>query len=366
MTLPKATDPAIQVPVLPNSPLNSIHEAQKTGSLRLRRSKALDFIENADFDTGLATYDQDYQNSQAHSKRFTAHMIDVLALIKRHLAKDSQIVEVGCGKGDFVELVQADGDFRILGFDATYDGDNKSISKRYLGKTDRIAADFVVLRHVLEHIPRPHDFLGLLKTIFGNAPIYIEVPNYDWIATHQAFFDLTYEHVNYFSKKALTALFNDDVTEASFSFGDQYQYVIANLASVSETFANQYDTGEWEELSFSALFPDLSQKITNFDQLTTTSRSIYIWGAATKGCMFLVHCLNQNKLINKVAFAIDENPKKVGKFLPLSLVQIQNKQAFFAAAQEGDLLIISNPIYEPEIMEELRAAGLKNIQVKCL
>ena len=36
-------------------------------------------------------------------------METVLQLLKQHANRDSLIVEVGCGKGDFVEMVQADG-----------------------------------------------------------------------------------------------------------------------------------------------------------------------------------------------------------------------------------------------------------------
>ena len=62
----------------------------------------------------------------------------VLKLLKKQLKQGSKIVEVGCGKGDFVELVQADGSFKISGYDAAYEGKNPSIKKRYLNTKDRI------------------------------------------------------------------------------------------------------------------------------------------------------------------------------------------------------------------------------------
>ena len=94
-------------------------------------------------------------------------MQKVLDRIKVELPRGSKIVEVGCGKGDFVELVQSDGYFLIEGYDASYEGNNSLIKKRYLNHDDRLSADIVVLRHVLEHIPRPHEFLTMLSNIFG-------------------------------------------------------------------------------------------------------------------------------------------------------------------------------------------------------
>ena len=54
-----------------------------------------------------------------------------------------------------------------------------------------------LLRHVLEHIPNPFEFLLRLKEANGRkGRIYIEVPCFDWICEHCAWFDIFYEHVN--------------------------------------------------------------------------------------------------------------------------------------------------------------------------
>ena len=126
-------------------------------------------------------------------------------------------------------MIEQSGYFKVKGYDASYDGNNKSIEKRYLNSSDRIDADLVVLRHVLEHVPKPYDFLAMLKTIFGQAKIYIEVPSYDWIVANKTFFDITYEHVNYFSQRALKQLFESSTTQHGLLFDDQYQYVISDL-----------------------------------------------------------------------------------------------------------------------------------------
>ena len=127
---------SLLTPAIPNSPLTSITDKQQFGELRLRRNNELHFIENAAFEPSLATYDENYQNSQAHSKVFLQHMQDVLMLLKQQVSEGSLIVEVGCGKGDFIELIQKDGYFEVRGFDATYDGTNPVIEKRYLTSDD--------------------------------------------------------------------------------------------------------------------------------------------------------------------------------------------------------------------------------------
>lgn len=353
------------VPTIPNSPLTSPDARDPMGPMELRRNPALDFIENAAFDSSIAEYDDSYQNSQAHSQAFVSHMRSMHKMLVDAFPAGARMVEVGCGKGDFLEMVQESGHFVVSGYDATYEGDNPAIEKRYLNAGDRISADLVVLRHVLEHIPAPHRFLAMLAEIFGEAKIYIEVPNWDWIAEHQTYFDITYEHVNYFSRLALRKLFEGPV-DSGLCFHDQYQYIIAGLRHTSQEFRGQYDTGPWITLSFETLFPNLASSIANVDARLSPQSKLYVWGAATKGCMFLVHCRHQGRLIDRVGFAVDVNPQKCGKYLPGSHVPIKTPDELVAAIRPGDVLLVSNPNYRSEIETFLADRGVVGVDVSSL
>ena len=354
------------VPALPNAPLKEKdNNEQVLAPMRLRLNTRLNFVENEAFDGSLIDYSENYENSQAHSVKFQTHMKSVLALLKQQAKQGALIVEVGCGKGDFVEMVQADGFFKIQGYDASYEGNNTAIEKRYLNEDDRIKADLVVLRHVLEHVPNPYTFLSMLKAVFGNTKIYIEVPNYDWIVANKTFFDITYEHVNYFSQMSLKRLFGVSAITHGLLFDEQYQYVIADLASLNSDFNELYNSQNWEYISFNELFPNLQADIERLEK-AAQGRSVYVWGAATKGCLFLAHCKNSNRLIDQVQYAIDQNPQKSGKFLPGSLVQIKSKYEFFETVQGEALLIVSNPAYKEEIEAEVKAAGLHKVRIETL
>lgn len=353
----------IHLPVLPNAPLEKSNRKQSLGPVRLRFNTSLNFLENEAFDPKLIDYTENYENSQINSERFSNHMKSVLKILKKKFPRNSNIIEVGCGKGDFLQMVQNDNHFKIKGYDASYDGNNESIEKRYLNNKDRIKTDLVILRHVLEHVPNPYNFLNLLKKIFGEVMVYIEVPSYDWILEKKTFFDITYEHVNYFSQKSLKTLFTDKSLQHRLLFDDQYQFVMANLKTLNRKFENDYNSKNWKPIYFDELFPNLKNDIENLEKISK-NKNIFLWGAATKGCLFLVHCMNHKSLIKKIKFAIDQNPKKIGKYLPVSGVQIKTKQDFFKTAKEGDLLIISNPAYQEEICSDLKAAGLENIIIK--
>ncbi|CRL16432.1 class I SAM-dependent methyltransferase [Phaeobacter italicus] len=354
------------LPTTPNNPLLSPDDEQRVGAMTLRRNRKLQFVENASFDPSITYYDASYENSQAHSTQFSQHMDDVLKLLIDRYPAGSRLVEVGCGKGDFLDKANDTGHFVCRGFDTTYTGNAPYIEKRYLKEDDRIEADIVVLRHVLEHIPQPHTFISMLAKIFGEAEIYVEVPNLDWILENNTFFDITYEHVNYFSQYALSALFGRKVKMANLCFSDQYQFVIANLAEATTQFTSAYDGENWDDVSFDDLFPALTKQIVNLEGMTQHTGKCYFWGAATKGCMFLWHANRLNRLVDVVPYAVDINPDKQGRWLPGSKTAIRAPEDFYKDAKPGDLLVISNPAYQQEIKSELSRRDLDFVSVTCI
>lgn len=359
--------PALHLPTTPTRPLRSPDAPHALGTIHLRTHAALGFTENAAFDATRVEYDADYENSQAHSARFVAHMQSVAAMLRARLPRGARVVEVGCGKGDFVAMLGADGALDVRGFDRTYAGTDPRIEKRWLEPTDRLDADLVVLRHVLEHIRAPHRFVEMLRDIFGPAtPLYVEVPAFDWTLDHAAFFDITYEHVNYFTDAALAALFGGQVDAAGRCFDDQYQYAIAPLGRVDPAFGRAYDAGPWADTEFDALFPALAASIDAVDAKLVDGRRCWVWGAATKGCLFLAHCATRGRVVDRIGGAIDVNPGKVGRWLPGSGVPIVDASQFVDRASPADLLVIANQAYADEIRTSLRDTRLAAIETVCL
>ena len=93
------------------------------------------------------------------------------------------------------------------------------------------------------------------------------------------------------------------------------------------------------------------------------SVQFFFGGGAGKAGTFLHHCKIQSEIImEKLVFAVDINPKKVGKYLPSSLIRIASKDEFFDKACNDDFLIIANPIYSHEIKQELKRYNLSEIE----
>ena len=200
------------------------------GDIRLVEDQLTGLIYNAAFRSELVEYDIHYQNEQAVSPLFRQHLEQVATIVEGTLGRE-QLIEVGCGKAYFLQLL-VDKGFDITGFDPTYEGDSPRVRKDYFREGAGLRAKGLILRHVLEHIADPVGFLGLLKAANGGqGKIYIEVPCFDWICKHRAWFDIFYEHANYFRLSDFKRMFRH-IERFGSLFGDQYLYVVADLASL--------------------------------------------------------------------------------------------------------------------------------------
>ena len=63
--------------------------------------------------------------------------------------------------------------------------------------------------------------------------IYIEVPCFNWICRNRAWFDIFYEHVNYFRLSDFPKIFGRMVASGN-CFGAQYLYVVGDLSTLCQ------------------------------------------------------------------------------------------------------------------------------------
>ncbi len=306
------------------------------GNMTLVQDMDTGLIFNQAFDADLVKYDADYQNEQAHSVVFQKHLENVKAIIQKHFSGKS-IIEVGCGKGHFLEYLSQEG-YDITGIDPAYEGNNPKVIRACFEPSLGLTADGVVLRHVLEHVSNPFAFLSAIAEANGNkGKIYIEVPCLDWICEHRAWFDIFYEHVNYFRLADFHRMFGK-IDDCGHIFGGQYLYVVADLASLKEP---QMD----EDSAFK--FPnDFLSAITLIAGRAKGKKNA-IWGGASKGVIFSLYMLRQSVNIDCV---IDINPAKQGKFLGSSGLQVVSPEAAMKELQHGDNIFVMNSNYLREIM----------------
>jgi SAM-dependent methyltransferase len=309
------------------------------GDVVLVRDLETGLTYNQAFRPELMQYDADYQNEQAVSAAFRRHLQRVLEIIRKHF-QDSSLIEVGCGKGYFLEQLQAVG-FKITGLDPAYEGSNPAIIREYFRPEIGLRADGIILRHVLEHVQDPVGFLSAVREANGGGgKIYIEVPCFDWICDHRAWFDIFYEHVNYFRLSDFHRMFGI-VHEAGHTFNGQYLYVVADLATIGVPEYNETDSGKLPE-GF------LDTVSVYAAELGTGEKKSAIWGGASKGVLFALFMQRAGAKVNMV---IDINPAKQGKYLAATGLQVRSPDEATRRLPSGANVFVMNGNYLDEVRE---------------
>lgn len=354
----------IYLPIIPNEVFDS-PESGKSSELAvfdLHEDVQFGFYFNGAFQT-VNYASESYQNEQACSSIFVGHLENIADEIEKKFGKKIRLVEVGCGKGYFFRLLKDRNFFDLRGFDKTYEGDDTRIAKRYLNSSDMpLNADVMVLRHVLEHVQNPVEFLRDLVKINGKACSFvIEVPSMDWIIDNSTYWDFTYEHVNYFASDSFKKMFdNSDVIDV---FDSQYLLVFASSDSLKPRTSFQIRRSNLlteminSRLESSKLFAFAIGNLGRY----------WIWGGATKGILVLYHLLQyKGRVARHPEGIIDINPAKQAKFSAATGIEIISPKSFLALVRNGDVVFVANPIYETEVEEFLEASSCRGVNIQVL
>ena len=349
------------LPIVPNQVFETSEEgnASELRTFSLCQDDNFHFYFNNDFEEVVYNSDT-YQNEQGCSSFFSSHLESVAGIVISRFGLHAKVVEVGCGKGHFFSILSDSGFSELNGFDNTYQGEDNRIEKRYLSQSDApLNADVLILRHVLEHVQNPVKFLNELSSINGkHCHFVIEVPSTDWIIRNRAFWDFTYEHVNYFTKPSFEKIFNECDIETVFD--GQYLLVIANSSSLSEV----KDFQKSETMLLDEAYLRLLDVSTIIERALTHNSRLWIWGGATKGVLILFHlCGLRSDYSSVVAGIVDINPLKQNKFCSGTGVKINSPESFLAKVETDDVVLIVNPNYEFEVRDYISETCTKKVSI---
>ncbi len=343
------------------------------GDLRLGFCRACGHVYNLSFDPSLMEYTQAYENSLHFSPRFQAYA-EALAsrLISQYGIRGKDVIDLGCGKGDFLALLCNEGGNRGVGFDPSFvpeimekaSAERMTIiqdfySPRYAG----YQADLVTCRHVLEHIQTPREFVKNVRASIGSnrsTVVFFEVPNVMYTLEDMGIWDLIYEHCSYFSASSLAVLFS----ACGFKVGEQSELYDGQFLGID--VAPGDPAGEPlpdVHLRVAAMNSDRAAFSENYRHKVEEWRKVFdekkngqklvVWGGGSKGVMFL-NTLRPGK---GVEYMVDINPRKQGKFVAGTGQEIVHPE--FLRRYRPETVIIMNPIYREEIRGQLDGLGVK-------
>ena len=345
------------------------------GDMRLGFCHECGMIYNTAFDPSRMAYTQAYENSLHFSPVFQGYAQELATrLIEKYHLCGKDIVEIGCGKGEFLSMLCEGGQNRGFGFDTSYDSDRDGngaarnitfIRDFYsVAYAEEYPADFICCRQVLEHIQNPREFLLQLRQAIGDrhqTAVFFEVPNVFYTIRDFGIWDILYEHCSYFSPSSFSRLFQETGFAVRYvypTFGGQFLCLEAFPVDTVSSHATDMATEELGQLSslISEFGDNYRDKVVTWRedtcQLFKQEKRVVVWGAGTKGVMFL----NTLKIDDQVRYVVDINPHKQGMYVAGTGQRIVPPE--FLREYQPDIVLLMNPIYRDEIRGMIHQLGV--------
>jgi SAM-dependent methyltransferase len=366
---------------IPRIPVNSVlnifsqEEARSfpRGGISLRHCRGCGFIFNSAYEPDLVRYSSFCEESQGYSPTFNAFARKLAAgWIDKYNLRGKRIIEIGCGKGEFLKLLCKLGGNTGIGFDPAYvpgrgdEGERKGvefITDYYGEKYSGYRGDVICCRMTLEHIFDPSGMIETVRRSIGDrysTLVLFQVPDVTRILRNCAFEDIYYEHCSYFSPGSLGRLFRShrfDLLDLEKTFDDQYILIEAKPAE-KKTFMQLSPENDLAELEclVNAFQGQIDTAIKYWQDLLAgigkNGRRAVIWGSGSKGVAFLSTLKNSDL----IEYAVDINPHRQGTFMAGTGQQIVSPE--FLKSYPPGVVIVMNPIYIDEISGDLKRMGL--------
>jgi SAM-dependent methyltransferase len=343
--------------------------AVSCGDLTLASCDACSFVFNRSFDPTLGDIGARYESSQASSTTFGAFARELAERwIESYSLVGKVVVEVGCGGGYFLQQLVKGGVSRAIGIDPFADETKNGVDARLVfvaAPFDEsrvgLAADALVCRHTLEHLQDVSGFLKLLRRWAAADPrrvLLFELPAAERVFAERAFWDIYYEHCNYFTEQTLRHAFQlagFEVLALRRAYGDQYLVLEARAAEHPVVDALlEVDSAQ---LAYRDYGRDVRASTrhcqTRLERLRDAAPPLVLWQGASKTVGFLSMLADPSV----VDSAVDLSAARHGKFLPGSGLAV-HAPTELTRLRPG-YIVLMNPLYLTEVTLQVQSMGLE-------
>lgn len=300
----------------------------------------------------------------------SAYFNDILNNFKKYITKESKILDMGGGCGEFAKFLIDSGyrnaeildisskcieksqEIGVNGVLADCCESNKELENKY---------DLIIMCHSLEHfMDIDKVIVNAKKMLKPDGYLYIELPDAERYSDSAAvpFTMFTYEHLYHFTLDTMDNIarsFGLKMTEKrAFTKADSYDVLYGLYQNGGETKEVKYtDTAKksilkYQEYSKNKLKPYI-------EELEKTQEKLILWGVGASTALLLNETFDNCNVIQ----LIDRNPQRQGLRYKI------NEDIFVvedpSAIKDDDATIIVLPYwYHLSIMKQIQEMGFKN------
>ena len=325
----------------------------------------------------------------------------LLTAMQEHHIHGRRIVEVGCGRGEFLRMWQNLAEdpegaaalardqardplsgqpnaapLHLVGLEhkpSLVEEANAVADKKYRVYEGFATGDVrypegpfdaFVQFNFLEHQPDPCDMLrNIWQNLKPQALGLLTVPSFEYILRYNGYYELLRDHIANYTEFTLQKLLQDCGFEL-------LSMDLVNRDTI-EAIVRKADSDELSELYYSGRLIDVSALRDSYDRLSASvnahidhlsesHRTMAIWGASHQGFTLAA----TTKLGGRVEYIIDSASFKQGRFSPASHIPIVAPD--YAVAHPVDEILIVAPGYTDEIAGIIRERFDENVRILVL
>lgn len=343
-----------------NLPTFEMLEFDKTVDLNLCQCSKCGLVQ---FDCEPVSYYKDSTRAAERSEGLVAQRREEYKyLIESYHLQGKKILEVGAGKGGYLKTLKEMSEYNIQEYGIEYNREYVEIANEQEGVNvfygdpeisdvdlPEAPYDAFVSFSFLARLIKPNAMVELVNRNLVDGGIgFVMVASLEHILRKDGFFDVTRDHLAYYSIDTLKFLFqknNFDVIE----YGEKlpcYNYVVVKKR---------------EALNVKSQWADVEQMINEVRNYTAKNtvcnHKIAVWCAGH----FAFTVLSTSGIGEKIEYIIDNAEFKKGHYAPGSKVPIVGPEYF--REHPVDIIMILGPIYINEIVKEIREKCSKTVQI---
>jgi len=311
-------------------------------------------VQTEDYAGAAQIFTDDYAYFSSYSRIWLDHAETyVAAMVDRfRLGPQSRVIELASNDGYLLQYVAARGipclgveptastaaSARAKGLEVVQEFFGVTLAKRLVG--EQKSADLVVANNVLAHVPDINDFLSGISLLLRDEGVAtFEFPHLLNLVKYNQFDTIYHEHYSYLSLTAIVQIFARnglsvfDVDQLSTHGGSLRVYASnsqrprPSSTAVNDVLESERSAG-LDKPEFYAGFQWRVDRAKNdflnfLLQAKESGKQVAGYGAAAKGNTLLNYAGVRRDLI---AYVVDRNPAKQGKFLPGSRIPIVSEE----------------------------------------
>lgn len=292
--------------------------------------------------------------------------------VKKYSLKNKKIIEVGCGRGEYLSMMQQAG-VKAYGLEQSKESVRQCVKnglKVFQGfvessnyKIEESPYDAFFILNFLEHLPDPNSVLsGIYNNLSDGAVGIVEVPNFDMILRKKLFSEFISDHLFYFTKDTLETTLKLSGFEVIDCDEVWHDYIISAVVNPVRNY--KIEAQKSKNLSSKRYSAKISNGVKKREKLDLShfykyqeklkaqvkkyidrfgNKKVAIWGAGHQA----LAAISMMELVDKIKYVVDSAPFKQGRYTPATHLPIVSPDILMS--DPVDAVIVMTASYSDEV-----------------